>query len=275
MSKKHLIFIGVLILSIAKFSWASNPIISQNNLKVFIAISDSPKYIEDWVSKRANEPVTINRKQAFSPDETIYIAFIASGFGTDNNLKVNLHANINITDPNGEKLFDLKDYSKAIGSVPDRKPSFMMLDPALDLVLENIDPKGVYILHIEIIDKTLNKISMATENIYLVSSVKLKNILNKPINNSKILDELWMYFFETNNPMLILRIISVLHWVEDGHGLQIAFGGAARRSLLSNAFQHPEVYNICINQLNRESGLTAKILAEIIEEVDKKKMPNY
>ena len=264
MKKVSLFLILVLIVFLAKFCWAIDPA-SENNLKAFLTVSDSPEYIENWVKKPSDTPIIIKKVTAFIPNETVYIAFIATGFGVKNDGRIDLHADIEIIKPNGEILFSLQDYSKATGH-SSKKPCFVMLDPALDLIFDNTDPQGIYILKAIISDGVSTQTATATEKIMLVSSTKLRNLLRTPINDAKILDDLWLYYFETHNLIVINRIISVLHWVKDGSGMQIVVGGAAKWSLTSNAKQHSEIFDYLVKEIQTSFGITKSLLEEIIEE---------
>lgn len=62
----------------------------------------------------------------------------------------------------------------------------------------------------------------------------------------------------------VRRIISSLHLLKDGHGMDIAVGGAAQWSLASNAVQHRRVYEICREELKKSDGSTKEMLEEII-----------
>jgi hypothetical protein len=48
-----------------------------------------------------------------------------------------------VLDPNGEPLFGERDYAVGTGRFAGNS-AFIMADPALDLVLEESDPPGVY-----------------------------------------------------------------------------------------------------------------------------------
>jgi hypothetical protein len=90
------------------------------------------------------------------------------------------------------------------------------------------------------------------------------DILNDPIKDVSQLDMLWAIFMATGDSAPIKRIISVLHLVKDGHGLDIAIGGAAQWSLSSNAVQHEKVYQICQEELSNADGETKNLLQQII-----------
>jgi len=101
------------------------------------------------------------------------------------------------------------------------------------------------------------------------------NPISKPITEAGNLDLLWVEFMTTGNSKAIKRIISVLHWLEDGKGMQIIIAGAAKWSLTSNCKQHKKVLEICKRQWSEQRWPTKKILREIVAEVDNSAIADY
>jgi len=101
------------------------------------------------------------------------------------------------------------------------------------------------------------------------------NPIIEPINDAGDLDLLWVEFMATGNGEAIKRIISVLHWIEDGKGMEIAIGGAARWSLTSNCREHKKVLEICKREWPKLRWPTQKILREIVAEIDDSAMADY
>ena len=79
----------------------------------------------------------------------------------------------------------------------------------------------------------------------------------------------------TGNDEAIKRIVSVLHWLEDGKGMEIAIGGAARWSLTSNCRAHKKVLEICKREWPKLQWPTKKILQKIVAEVDDTALTEY
>ncbi len=99
--------------------------------------------------------------------------------------------------------------------------------------------------------------------------------VTEPINEAGDLDFLWAEFMVTGNDEAIKRIISVLHFLEDGTGMEIALGGATRWSLDSNCRQHKKVLEICKMEWPKLGWPAKKILREIIAEVDGTAIDDY
>ena len=111
-------------------------------LKLEILVSSSPKFIKEWVSTPPEKVISVNSLRKSQPNQTIYIAFIASGYAIDRNGMVDLVAHWSLLTPNGNVLFSERNY--AFYNKKIRKPGYVMLDPALDIVLDKEDSEGMY-----------------------------------------------------------------------------------------------------------------------------------
>ena len=100
-------------------------------------------------------------------------------------------------------------------------------------------------------------------------------LINEPINEAGDLDLLWVEFMTTGNDEAVKRIISVLHWLEDGRGMEIAIGGAARWSLASNCREHKRVLEICKREWPKLQWPAKKILRDIVSKVDGTALSDY
>ncbi len=96
------------------------------------------------------------------------------------------------------------------------------------------------------------------------SPVLLKNI---PVEQGPwVLDALWGNFMATGNKEPVIRIITVLPWIDvKGDINRLTIGGAANWSLTSNAFQHKRVLEICESELEKQSEVITVKLAQVIE----------
>lgn len=110
----------------------------------------------------------------------------------------------------------------------------------------------------------------ATQNVVAkIEKTPVYDVLRNTPQTAEDLDSLWCVFFATGSEDAIKRIISVLHLREEGHGMEIIIGGAAQWSLTSNAVQHKRVLNILKNEAKKSTGITKKILEEIIKNAEK------
>jgi hypothetical protein len=90
-----------------------------------------------------------------------------------------------------------------------------------------------------------------------------------PIFYPSILDMLWAAFMATGDEKYVIRLMSVLPYVnaKDNPTKQM-IGDTAKWSLMSNAIKHEKVKFICVNQLTRQSEDIASILKEIVTETE-------
>ncbi len=79
------------------------------------------------------------------------------------------------------------------------------------------------------------------------------------------LDALWAIFFATGKAAAIRQISNVLPLLEEGHGMDIAVGGAARWSLTSNAQRYPEVRSIVIDLHDGAKGTQKELLQKVLD----------
>jgi hypothetical protein len=113
------------------------------DLAILVTASDSLRYIEDWVSKSSDKPITIRRITEIKPGQLVYCAFLVTGLTGDKDSNYKFIVNFRLIDPNGKTVFEVPRYAKGNGTIT-LKPVFVMADPALDLVLEASDPAGLY-----------------------------------------------------------------------------------------------------------------------------------
>lgn len=134
------------------------------NLSVDIVASGSPKYIEDWLTNSRSEGVTIKRLKEAKPNQLIVISFLVSGMTPNSSQNYAYSVSMYIERPDGKLLFGKKDYARGTGKSPN-VASFVMADPALDLILEHSDPEGVYKVYAKVKDLVSNKTSKASYEI--------------------------------------------------------------------------------------------------------------
>ena len=375
--KVALIITAALLMSSLKvFAFDPSP---AGKLEVMVAVSASPEYIKEWTASHYNQPITIKTVGEIKQNQVVYASAIVSGFGVTEKGGVDLSGDFILLDPNGKMSLEQKDIFHVKMEKGQAPGGFIMLDPALDLMVEESDPEGVYILKAVVRDNVLGKaasgeyklsykkqatgaisktggfssiddfgkwmtyyyvepepqkISSAikfysdsslydkentrlstaaffaalfkkdnelmkrsfddisatgSENakLVLLNALCLVNnegsralikkavsspapdIFTEPVRDAEHLDMLWTTFLATGDKEPVQKIVSALHLLEDGHGMEIAVGGAARWSLISNALQHKIVYQVCKEELARSEGKTKKILEELISEVDK------
>ncbi len=144
------------------------------------------------------------------------------------------------------------------------------LNGIYDLYFEAKDQVGIYWLEVTITDNISKQSRSKKISILLFDNEKSKEIIMKPVQSAKHLDELWEEYFRSKNQWAIKRIISALRYIKNKNKNTMLVGLAAKWSLTSNSFQHKEVLKICQSSLSAVPPNMKKALEEVILEAKKK-----
>lgn len=127
------------------------------DINIVVVASHSPAYIKEWISTPPKHGVTIKRLKSVRPNQLAVTAFLVSGMSPDNNGRYKFSVSFKLFGPDGKIIFGENGFAKGEGKLPEN-PSYIMADPALDIVLESTDPEGEYtvvgIVHDQISNKT-------------------------------------------------------------------------------------------------------------------------
>lgn len=115
------------------------------DLALTIVASASPDFINQWLNTPHEKPVNIKRLKKAKPNQLIVSAFLVSGLSADSKGNYNFSVSFTLCDQNGKTMFEQKEYAKGKGVLPSY-PTFIMGNPALDIIFENSDPAGLYLL---------------------------------------------------------------------------------------------------------------------------------
>ncbi len=202
-------------------------------------------------------------------DETAYCAFLVQGFSTDSSGSVNLTADIKFIDPQGNVLFEEKNYAKAKTSITKNQVA-VMLDSSFDVGFTKEDPLGMYTVEALIKDNVSGVQDKTQTTLLLFDTNNSKYIIMASVKTAKQLDDLWSEFFRSKNPWAVKRIISALRLRKESSALDDAvIGSAAKWSLEVNAKKYPKVLSICKQSLGYSKGTIKELLQEIITNVEK------
>lgn len=135
------------------------------DLGLLIVASDSPKFVEEWVKTPPKHAPRIKRIFSAKPDQLIVSAFLVTGLSANESGQFSFSVSFYVLAPNGKPLFGQRDYARGAGKLPEN-PTFIMADPALDLVLEKSDPEGVYTIVGQVTDLVTGK---KTDNFYKIT----------------------------------------------------------------------------------------------------------
>ncbi|MFC1744604.1 hypothetical protein ACFL35_11490 [Candidatus Riflebacteria bacterium] len=109
--------------------------------------------------------------------------------------------------------------------------------------------------------------SKSKENLELAKefTTKKPELLEKmEIKTPADMDMCWGAFFATGNPQFINKLIKLLDRYNSKNSRDRSMVGAAEWSLRANAMDHPEVTNICRQQVLKLTGVPKKILERVL-----------
>lgn len=137
-------------------------------LALVVVASESPDYIKEWLSTPSSHGVTIKRIRVVKPEQLIVVSFLVSGMSADENGNYSFSVSMYILGQDGKPIFGERNYAKSSGKLPE-KPTFIMADPAFDLILEDSDSEGDY----GIVAQVKDSVSGAkAEGSYVVKLIK-------------------------------------------------------------------------------------------------------
>lgn len=210
-------------------------VVPKSELTVNIVASETTDFIKSWLSTPFSAKPYTKEVHEVIPDQTFYVAFLVAGFKPDLNGHYNFIVHWILYKPDGSIMLQQKDYARGVGIMPD-KPSFVMADPALDLILEKNDPLGTYRIVAIVEDRVTNAKSESEKKVVLVktrneSSVSKREgkVIWLPADNTAELDSLWKVFYNTNNPEPLIRIFKTLIYCSDRADVNTFLVGATAK----------------------------------------------
>lgn len=233
---------AILLLSLTSYAQTQTGkvVVPKSELMVNIVASETTDFINSWLSTPFNVKPYIKEVREVIPDQTFYVAFLISGFKSDIKGHYNFIVHWTLYKPDGSIMLEQKNYARGIGIMPD-KPSFIMADPALDLMLEKADPLGIYRLVAIVEDRVTNIKSESEKKIVLVKiknesseSKKEGKVIWLPANSAAELDSLWKVFYSTNKSEPLLRIFKTLIYCSDRADINaFTIGSTAKYSFIA------------------------------------------
>jgi hypothetical protein len=138
-------------------------------LKLDILVSDNLSFIKQWMSNDTKYGPRINPVRETVPNKMLHCVFLFSGYSASSTGQFDVVVHWKLIKPDGSVMFEQKDFAGAHGKV--RPVSlFVMADNSLDLMLEENDPPGQYILEATAEDRVTGDNATASYPIKLHSS---------------------------------------------------------------------------------------------------------
>ena len=159
-------FVSNAVLSESKSGLSAKP---EGDLGLVIVASETPEYITEWLTTPSSHGITIKRLKTAQPDQLIVSAFLATGLSPDESGNFSFSVSYYFLDPNEKALFGQRDFAKGSGLLP-KKSTFIMADPALDIILEDSDPEGTYTIVAQLKDLVSGKTANCSYDIRFVKN---------------------------------------------------------------------------------------------------------
>lgn len=94
--------------------------------------------------------------------------------------------------------------------------------------------------------------------------IRPTGILERPLDNPTVIDNLWAVFYATGDDRPVRRIVSVVHLAQDGSEEDKRVGEAARTSLIGSAARHQRVRDVLSSMAAAQTGTSKMTLEEIL-----------
>lgn len=199
----------VLLTPVNAFSLGPNP---EGELSIQVVAAASPDYIREWVSAPSAHDIHIDRISEIVPEQTFYVAVIVTGYGLNTSTMTDLTGDLVLQNPDGSIQFDEKamfSHRRKMGK--QGRVSFLMMDPAVDLVLEEGDQRGVFVVKAIVTDRVLGKTATGEYEIVLRSGQQAQSDgsdqIAQEVSTAADLDKLWLSFFSKGDERYVIRII--------------------------------------------------------------------
>jgi len=141
---------------------------SPGELKVDVVASNSPEYVQQWVNTSFKEVIHIKPAKEVIPEQTIYVAVIVTGYEINDNGTVNLTGDFALQNPDGTLMFNEKNAFMYKRPITHQK-GFVMMNPVINLTLENKDQRGIYIFKAFVKDNICQKTAVGEYTFTLVN----------------------------------------------------------------------------------------------------------
>jgi hypothetical protein len=114
-------------------------------LQVFIAVSDSPDYIDAWPKTATSKKVVVPQLPEIDLGETAYVSFIVTGYTLGEKKMPDVTVDVNIRQRDGTVFFEKEAYA-AVKDSPAAPRGLIMADPTLEMDLAPNDLPGTYVI---------------------------------------------------------------------------------------------------------------------------------
>ena len=114
-------------------------------LAIHIAVSDSPSFIEEWVSTPFRNAISIHRIREIERGRTAHVALLVTGQSTGRDGRSHVDIAVRVIRPDYSEAYVDTSYAH-VSCVESGRVGFTMADPALDFGVDQDDPVGPWLV---------------------------------------------------------------------------------------------------------------------------------
>lgn len=136
------------------------------DLDLLIVPSALPEQTQEWLDSPPTRKISLQILRTAKPDQEITTSFLVTGVTPDSSGDYVVEVSFTLLDPAGKPMYNKRRFAKTTGLAP-ATPAFILAEPGLDLILDESDPAGEYLIIGIVEDLTSNKIARSSSPITL------------------------------------------------------------------------------------------------------------
>ena len=209
--KKYIVLIVSILLLLPGEGFAVDPN-PQGELEVIVLMSNTPKYIYEWVNTGHETDIHIEPLKAVMPGVMCYMAVVVTGFALDSNGLMNVDGGFALVNPDGSVQFDRKK-AFLMKKTIEHPAGFIMLDPAIDLSFDKSDQLGEYLIRADVTDYISGKSASSEYKIAVYDKSSLKEA-----------SEIVTYYYKSLQPNKLIPALKIFLSINDILKDEVHFG---------------------------------------------------
>jgi hypothetical protein len=147
---------------------SANDISPQGQLQVIVIAPGSHDFVKEWEGSSYGHAPHIDSVKEVKRGQMFSVAIIVSGFSTDSNGQTDLEGDFIFINPDGKETDNNKNTFRHKSDMKVRSGGFVMLEPLLDMTLDETDMLGAYTIKAVVRDKVLKTAGAGEYKINLV-----------------------------------------------------------------------------------------------------------
>ena len=135
------------------------------DLAVHILASDSPAFIEEWMSTPFQHPVRVRKVDHVERGRVTYIAFLVTGHSLGEDGRALVDVSVRVLRPDRSVAFSDSSYAHVASKCP--RIGFVMADAGLDFGVDVRDPLGAWTIEAVAHDRVAGKHAPTSHTLHI------------------------------------------------------------------------------------------------------------